>query len=105
MRIIKKGNRKKNKSIGVLKSDANRPKDKPLIGPKPLDKKRVEELKSEIARLEEAFNREQRVQTARGSSSFTQNMYNISKEAEKRNKELIKLTGKGSSWYEFKRKK
>ena len=96
---------KKNKSFGVLKSDSNRPKDKPLVGPKPLDKIKVKKIKDKINRLEESFNSAQRVQTARGSSSFTQTMRDISKEAIALNKELIKLTGKGSSWYEFKRKK
>ena len=45
MRAIKKGDPKKKKSIGVLKSDMNRPKDKSLVGPKPLDKRRVREIK------------------------------------------------------------
>lgn len=95
---------KKNKSFGVLKSDANRPKDKPLVGPKPLDKIKVKKIKDKINRLEESFNSARRVQTKRGYSGFTGTMRDISKEAEKLNKELIKLTGKGSTLFESKRK-
>lgn len=96
---------KKNKSFGVLKSDANKAKDKPLVGPKPLDKVKVKKIKDKINRLEESFQSAREVQNRRGSSSTTQTMRDISKEATALNKKLIKLTGKGSSWYEFKTKK
>ena len=95
---------KKNKSFGVLKSDANRPKDKPFIGPKPLDKIKVKKIKDKINRLEESFNEASRL-SSKGYGGWTQNMYNISKDATKLNKELIKLTGKGSPQFEFIRKR
>tara|TARA_E500000305_G_C4021283_1_gene238950 strand:+ start:107 stop:439 length:333 start_codon:yes stop_codon:yes gene_type:complete len=105
MRAIKKGDPKKKKSIGILKSDMNRPKDKPFVGPKPLDKKRVEKLKSEIARLEGAFKREEASLLRRGAnrknySTYNNEMRRISKEATKLNNELVKLTGKGSNTFE-----
>tara|TARA_R110002050_G_scaffold297152_1_gene458188 strand:- start:771 stop:1076 length:306 start_codon:yes stop_codon:yes gene_type:complete len=96
---------KKNKSFGVLKSDANRPKDKPFTGPKPLDKMKIKKIKDNINRLEKDFKSAKEVQTKRGYSSFTQTMRNISKEVESLNKELIRLTGKGSPLFESKRKK
>ncbi len=95
---------KNQKSFGVLKSDANKVKDKSLTGPKPLDKVKVKKIKDKINRLEQSFKDAKEVQTKRGYSSFTQTMRNTSKEAEKLNKELIKLTGKGSSMFERKRK-
>tara|TARA_R110002020_G_scaffold145295_1_gene318566 strand:- start:135 stop:461 length:327 start_codon:yes stop_codon:yes gene_type:complete len=96
------GSTGKKKSFGVLKSDASRPKDKPLTGPKPLDNIEVKEIKDKINRLEESFKSAKEVQTKRGYSSFTQTMRDISKEAEKLNKELIRLTGKGSPLFSSK---
>ena len=96
---------KKNKSFGVLKSDANRPKDKPLVGPKNLNKKKVAELNSKIVSLEKSFNSEERRYRAKGNAGFSVGMRRYSKEATKINKELINLTGKGSSFYESKREK
>jgi hypothetical protein len=98
------GDPKKKKSFGVLKSDANKAKDKPLVGPKPLDKVKVKKIKEKINRFEQSFKDAKEVQTKRGYSSFTQTMRNTSKEAKKLNKELIKLTGKSSSMFERKRK-
>ena len=94
---------KKNKSFGVLKSDANRPKDKPFVGPKPLDKIKVKKIKDKINRLEESFNEASRL-SSKGYNT-TKTMYNTSKEATKLNKELIKLTGKGSPQFELIRKR
>jgi hypothetical protein len=96
---------KKKKSFGVLKSDTNKAKDKPLVGPKPLDKVKVKKIKDKINRLEESFKSAKEVQTKRGYSSFTQSMRDISKDATKLNKQLIKLTGKGSSKFESKIKR
>ena len=99
------GDPKKKKSFGVLKSDANKAKDKPLVGPKPLDNVKVKKIKDKINNLEQSFKSAKEVQAKRGYSGFTQTMRNTSKEAEKLNKQLIKLTGKGSSKFESKIKK
>ena len=79
-------------------------KDK-FIGPRNLNKKKVSELKSKIASLENGFNTEERRYRARGNADFSVGMRRYSEEATKLNKKLIKLTGKGSSFYESKRKK
>ena len=93
---------KKKKSFGVLKSDTNKPKK---AGPKNLDMLKVKKLNSEIARVVKSFDTEERRFRARGNADFSEVMKRYSKEATKINKELIKLTGKGSSLYESKRKR
>ena len=95
---------KKKKSFGVLKSDSNKLKDK-FTGPRNLNKKKVAELNSKIESLEKSFNTEERRYRAKGNAGFSVGMKRYSKEATKINEELIKLTGKGSSFYESKRKK
>jgi len=74
-------------------SAMNRPKDV-FTGPLAEPNEKINALKSEIARLEESFNSAQRVQTARGSSSFTPTMRGISSQAIKAQEELKRLTGK-----------
>ena len=106
MRAIKKGDPKKKKSIGVLKSDMNRPKDKPLVGPKPLDKRRVKEIKSKISKLKDQFRANRKLQYAKGQGNkFSRSMHKIANEAHKLNEELVKLTGKGTPGFERNRNK
>lgn len=78
--------------------------DPPAVGPRGLDKVKVKKLKDKINRLESSFKMEERILRDRGLGTFTQSMRKYSEEATKLNNQLIKLTGKGSTKFESKRK-